>query len=339
MYLSKRNNGIWYLWFHDAMGKKRKVSTGALTKPDALKFLRDFKEHDAKRKVKLTGKTLKEFHEDFKTYSASIHTPKTQESNDNAFRELIRIVGDVRLDKVGIREIEGFLATKKAEASDFTAKKYYAHLSAAFETAHRWHYLTSNPWRQVAKPKTLEKTPLFFSKREMKTFLGVISDSQFRNLVLVGVNTGMRLGELLHLKWTDIDTGTRIVYVRNSGDFTTKSKRNRVIPMNGFLWKLFRGMRSDENLLVFHNSTGGVMDEHKVSKIFKAYVEKAGLNSGLHFHSLRHTFGSWLVQAGVPIYEVQRLMGHSNIQITANYAHLQPNQLQTAVSRLNLAQT
>ena len=55
---------------------------------------------------------------------------------------------------------------------------------------------------------------------------------------------------------------------------------------------------------------------------------------GLHFHSLRHTFASWLVQEGVSLYEVQRLLGHSNISVTEIYAHLQPCQLHSAVNKL-----
>ena len=138
MFLSKRSNGIYYLWLDDDFGKRQKVSTGCRHKPEAIKFFRDFKEGERKRRSAITLKTLKQFFSDYQSYSASVHTVKTQKSSDNAFRELIRIVGDMRLDKLGVMGIENFLATKKAEASEWTARKYYISLSSAFETAKRW---------------------------------------------------------------------------------------------------------------------------------------------------------------------------------------------------------
>lgn len=66
------------------------------------------------------------------------------------------------------------------------------------------------------------------------------------------------------------------------------------------------------------------------------YVHKLGLNEKLHFHSLRHTFASWLVQNGVSLYEVQKLLGHGNISVTQVYAHLQPERLHSTVNRISI---
>jgi site-specific recombinase XerD len=87
--------------------------------------------------------------------------------------------------------------------------------------------------------------------------------------------------------------------------------------------------------LVFHFK-GKAINPNWVSKTFKAYARKAGLNDKLHFHSLRHTFASWLVQDGVSIYEVQKLLGHSSVKVTEVYSHLAASELHGAVNRLNL---
>jgi len=68
-----------------------------------------------------------------------------------------------------------------------------------------------------------------------------------------------------------------------------------------------------------------------VSKSFKRYIRQAGLNNDLKFHSLRHTYASYLVQGGVSLYVVQKLLGHSDIKTTEIYAHLSPESLQEAV--------
>jgi site-specific recombinase XerD len=74
---------------------------------------------------------------------------------------------------------------------------------------------------------------------------------------------------------------------------------------------------------------------HRISRCFKTAVRKAGINENIHFHSLRHTFASWLVQKGVSLYEVSRLLGHTNIKTTQIYSHLAPGNLINAVKKLD----
>lgn len=76
--------------------------------------------------------------------------------------------------------------------------------------------------------------------------------------------------------------------------------------------------------------------EDLVTKKFKDYVREAGINPKLHFHSLRHTFATWLVQSGVSIYEVQKLLGHSNISVTQICSHLAARELHEAVEKISI---
>jgi site-specific recombinase XerD len=78
-----------------------------------------------------------------------------------------------------------------------------------------------------------------------------------------------------------------------------------------------------------------IIRDYDLSKLFKRYVLRADLNPKLKFHSLRHTFASWLVQKGVSIYEVSKLLGHSDIRVTQIYAHLTLDNLRSAVELLN----
>ncbi len=73
-----------------------------------------------------------------------------------------------------------------------------------------------------------------------------------------------------------------------------------------------------------------------VTKKFRHCARKAGLNRRVHFHSLRHTFATWLVQGNVSIYEVQKLLGHSSISVTQVYSHLAASELQEAVKKLEI---
>ncbi len=147
MFLSKRSNGVWYLWFDDELGRKQKVSTRCTLKSDALKFLQTYRQDEHER-VSLSLIT-----EDYLTYSRSVHTAKSQKRMSIALREFKRIVGDLPLHRIGVREMEQFLAVKKSEVSERTARTYFVTLASAFETARRWNCVSTNPFRLVEKPR------------------------------------------------------------------------------------------------------------------------------------------------------------------------------------------
>jgi integrase len=242
-------------------------------------------------------------------------------------------VGDPPLHKIGIREIEHFLAVKKVEASEWTAKKYHATIASAFETARHWGMLIVNPFRSVTKPKVRDAQPAHFTKRDFQSLLAVVPDRDFRELCICAVSSGLRLGELHSLRWIDVDFVRKVIMVQNSDTFTTKSKRNRVVPMGEQLWHLLavrREAASDARVFPMKSA------DH-TSKVFKRYIRLAGLSEKLHFHSLRHTFATWLVQDGVPIYGVQKLLGHSSVKMTEVYSHLAASELHSAVNKINLA--
>ena len=244
------------------------------------------------------------------------------------------MLGDLSLSRVGVRELDTFLAAKNIKSSEHTIRKHYVTLASAFERARKWGYITKNPFKEVEKPKLKEVQPAHFSRGEFQQLLGIVNDNDFRELCIAAVSTGMRMGELIALEWSNIDFVRKVIAVQNSDKFTTKSKKNRVIPMNERLWRMLANRKEVASCeLVFHEG-GRKLDRFKLSRTFKQVVIRAGLNNKLHFHSLRHTFATWLVQNGVGIYEVQKLLGHSSIAVTQVYAHLAPSELHVAVDKI-----
>jgi integrase len=283
--------------------------------------------------------TLGGFAKEYERYARSVHTAKTVETYQTAFRELIRVQGDRPLKSIGIREIERFLAAKKVEASDFTARKYYISLASAFEQAVRWGYIMENPFRKVPKPKVAEILPVYFTESEFRLFLSAVKDKDFAELCITGFLTGLRLGELINLRWTDLDFLGKKILVQNHDDFTTKSKRSRVVPMTDEMLELLterkRHIRSESDL-VFPNRYGRKLNVGLVEHKFKESVRAAGLNGKLHFHSLRHSFASALVLSGVSLYAVSKLLGHSQTKTSEIYSHLLPGGLHNEVNMLRL---
>jgi len=337
MFLSKAPSGFYYLYFEDELGNRRKRSTKCTYKADALKFLQQFKISEDDKRSRLKKQLLSQFLPDFLNYSKSIHTEKTQRCFKVAFRELIRIIGDIPLHKISIREIEAFLSIKKAEASEWTARKYYISLASAFETALRWKCIPCNPFRNIEKPKIREYQPAYFMKDEFRKLLVTIQDRDFKELCFFAVLTGLRLGEIISLEWSQIDFVRKVILVQNTKTFTTKSKKNRTVPMNDIIWKMLAVRKENASSeLIFHLQWKKLSEEY-VSKNFKRYIRKAGLNDRLHFHSLRHTFASWLVQDGVSIYVVKDLLGHSDVKTTQIYSHLQPESLHAEVNKISVS--
>lgn len=340
MFLSKRpTNGVYYLFFTDELGKRKGVSTRCKLKADAVKFLRQFNEVEHEKRMNLSRVSLSQFKQTYLEHSNGVHTARTRENCETAFNMFEEFVGDMPLHQIGIKEIETFLAKRKEKRSAWNARNYYIVLSAAFETAKRWGNILDNPFRKVAKPKVPELVPLFLTRPDFAELMKKIDDRDFKELVVTAVSTGMRLGELQHLGWNAIDLATKTIAVTNTEQFTTKNRRCRTVPMteNLFIILLARKERAtNETELVFHQS-GCILKRDYVSKTFKRYVVDAGLDKKLHFHSLRHTFASWLAQDGVSLYTIQKFLGHSSSSVTQIYSHLQPEQLHATVNRLNLS--
>ena len=336
MYLSKRR-GIWYLFFVDETGAQRKRSTHSRTKPDALAFVKQFNAEEDERRRKLKPISLSDFQRSYVAYSRSIHTKKTVEASESALRLFTKsLTQETALHTITATDCERFLAAKSTEASAWSARKYYLALSASFERAKLWGHILDNPWRKVKKPKPAEVIPAFFTRDEFKVLCGKIEDRDFRELVVVGALTGLRLGELTAAEWDWFDLKRRTVTVQNLNNFTTKSKKVRVVPLcdEALTVLLARNERS-RDAKVF-TVKGRSLDRCPVSHTFKKHVRAAKLNDRLHFHSLRHTFASWLVQGGVSLYQVTKLLGHSSTAVTEIYAHLVPSDMHGVLGPLHL---
>lgn len=281
--------------------------------------------------------TLEGFKKEFLEYSSGVHSKNTVKVNYWAFMEFIKIVGNRPLHSISIREIEHFLSVKKKEATEWTARKHYGSLASAFEKAVQWDLIKVNPFRKVKKPKPPEVLPLFFSEDEFNTLMGCVQSRDFRELCITALLSGLRLGELLSLRWNDIDFTSKVILVKNSESFTTKSRMNRTVPMSEELFRLLgerKGNIRKESAFVFHNERGEPLKPQTVSQQFKKYVRRAGLNDKLHFHSLRHSFATHLAKKSVPLFAIQKLLGHSTSKTTEIYSHLLPQQLHREVNVL-----
>lgn len=189
-------------------------------------------------------------------------------------------------------------------------------------------------------PKLPKPDPAYINHSQLDLILEKEKNEDFKDIYILAFHSGMRLNEILNLKWYSIDFSNREIKVQNTDSFTTKSKRDRAIPMNQTLLEMLRKrvpkvLSISKNEYVFGKTKGVKYCQFYTSKKFKKAVIGAELSDKIHFHSLRHSFISNLVQRGCSLAVVQQLAGHSQISVTMGYAKLKNENLQSAVKLLD----
>jgi integrase len=230
------------------------------------------------------------------------------------------------------------------EVSSATQAHRYRHLRAFFNWCEKENLLSSNPIEEVSKPREGERKVAPLTSEDMEKLFEAISnhreqmegrpgpnpdDTWLKEIVSVSVGTGLRRGELLNLRWEDInlDEGSEHLLVRNreSEGFRVKSGSERYVHLVGVALRTLRTMREKRSprpdAVVFVDDKDRPIKPDRVSKRFKFYVRKAGLSERLTFHSCRHETGTRLADAGVPIHEIQGFLGHQDLMTTRKYIH------------------
>lgn len=172
----------------------------------------------------------------------------------------------------------------------------------------------------------------WLSEKEEATLLAFAPD-YFRPAIVISINSGLRDAELRKLTWADVDFERGVLTIRH-----TKSKRDRVVPMNETLRRTLQQIpRHMTCPHVFTNAKTGRMLTHGFNNTtWKKTLKRAGITK-LRWHDLRHTFASRLAQKGVPLQVIKELLGHSTLQMVLRYAHLQQQNLRDAVAALDPA--
>lgn len=222
--------------------------------------------------------------------------------------------------------------------------------------------LMRNVSEAVTLPKVVKKEVRIMTSKEEKLFIRALEGERLKPAFITDLNTGLRLGELLGLSWDNVDFQNKVIKVRQSlnrlknlddnaqtktrlylekGLKTKKSRRD--IPISDYLvsvLKQHKQLQSMEgvtniNNLVFCSEAGTPYEPRSFIRKMHAITEKAGIPR-VNVHSMRHTFASRLLEAGVDLKIVQELLGHENISLTADtYTHVSQDLKRSAIDKLN----
>ena len=334
-----RRGKYYHLQFQpDGQNKPKRISTGCIKKNDALKFLVEYKSKLESESV-ITDQTWENFRKDYLEYIKQSHSYAYYIDIRTTFNQFnIYAKDSISLKQITPQMIEKFISDTSLR-SKHQAKKNYVNLKCAFGKAVVWNYLKFNPLRNIKPPKVPSNNPIFINEDELKKIIRKEPSELLRDIYFFAFHTGMRLGEIVNLKWDQVSLSERVIRVQNTKNFTTKGKKERLIPINEKLYlklqrrvpKIIKISNSD---FVF-NKNGFKFNPDYISKNFKAAVRKVkSVNQEFHFHGLRHSFASNLVQKGVSLFVVKELLGHQDLRTTQIYSHLTISSLREAVKAL-----
>lgn len=356
MFLVKNNKSSFYQIVYFVDGKRTTHSTKKTNEQEAVQYLEEFSKgipacRNKKSLANLSSVvssisqktcfkntiTLSEFKEEYLEYSKPAKSKKYLDSILYSFKYFIEYAGNLPLDQIDTRTVDKFINVTFTRTQR-GAHLYYRTLKAALNKAVEWNYLSVNPFTKVKFPKLSKTFPVFISEDELLIILANTSHQHLKDIFTVAFYTGLRLSELINMQWNWIDFLQNQITVKCTDEFLTKSKKERIVPMSekvrAILFRRFNSALHSPGEVVFYNVKGKMLYHDLVSKQFKKIVRKSNLSEKIHFHTLRHSFASLLVQKGVSLYVVKELLGHEDLATTQIYSHLQKQNLMDAVNLL-----
>ncbi len=342
----KRGN-TWYAYWRDPAGGQHAKAIGT-RKKDAEAFV-------ARMQTQVVDGTYHEIAEitfpDFaeqwlRDYATVQVKPSTLLNYNSMLRSsLVPFFGAVPLSAIRTADVQRYVAKRLATGvSAATVQKALIMLKGMLKQAVQWDYLRVNPAAMVKAPRREHREMDFLTPDEIPPLLDAF-DAEWRPLFFAAIFTGMRLGELLALQWSDIDWRGQSIRVRRSvwqGHFQEPKTRNavRTIGLSPRLAAVLMDRKLDapwnDHDLVFTTPEGGMVDPDNLRhRVFEPTLRIAGFRK-MRIHDLRHTFASLLINQGENLKYVQMQLGHASITTTVDrYGHLMPDAHKGASQRLD----
>ncbi|HXX57524.1 MAG TPA: tyrosine-type recombinase/integrase [Thermodesulfovibrionales bacterium] len=323
----RKDSKIWWLSIN-VHGRRLRLPTGTQNKKKAEvihgKALADIQEGKWFEKQK--AKTIT-FSEMVTKYLQKYHRIR----DEHTLKRLLPVFGQLTLAEITTEMISDYRDERLKKVKIATIYQELSLMRRMFNVARReWKWTKENPVADLSFAVGNKNARERWLTVEEEKFLLTAATNPFwlKTLLIVALHTGMRRAEILNLTWKDIDFNRRLLTVTRS-----KNGEKRAIPLSQTLLSSLRGFNRVVDL-------SGKVFPVSVRCLRQAYdkvLVKAGLKD-CHFHDLRHTFATRLVQNGVDLYKVKELLGHKTIQMTMRYAHHYPESLRSSVEVLDSCQ-
>ncbi len=352
--ISRRQDGRWEArYYADTLdGRKRKTLYGKTRKEVAEKLAKAIAAQEEPQTFVPTNITVREF---FAQYEDAVRDTMKRRSletyQDIARLHLIPEFGTMRLKELTREQVQRLYTRKRDQGlSAARVRRIHGVLSSALNTAVRWRLLDHNVCREVSPPRVPPPEIRPFNRDEAKRFLAAAKDDRYQALYVLGLTTGMRLGEIGGLCWSSLDTDAHVVRVQRAlitgrGGQTFESPKTPGSRRSIGLTKLavealerhrkcqeLEGFSVEGKALVFTNMAGKPINpSHLICRSFKPIIKRTGLPNTNFHAATRHTFCCLALQQGINARTISLAMGHSSVAFTLQkYASYIPNYGDTA---------
>lgn len=340
-YIEKRN-GKWRakVSWNDVDGKRHtKSKQGFDTKRQAMQWASEMEVAKGKNQISHQDPTFADY---FLDWANTYKIPNTSANTQNRYRHvhgrIVDYFGQVKLSKVTRRQYQQFINEYGADHSKSTMQKVHGTIRSCVSDAMSEGIIHHNFTDRINLVWNDENTMQveYLSVAEIKMLIssllnGVKPNYTSRYMILCAIYTGLRLGEILALEWTDIDYVAHTISITKSYDYAAKrtkepktaSSKRTVRVSAGFL-DMIAPLKINHKERVFAPVDGSYISSSAVNKTLKKQLKACGLvKKDFHFHSLRHSHVALLLYEGVPLYAISKRLGHADMAITARkYAYL-----------------
>lgn len=322
---------IWWITYTGPDSIRRFESTKTISKDEAEYILacrrKEIKEGIIPELIRIKKYTFSELAHEYIKWA---ERQKGYQQKKNLIKHLINKFGHYPLMFFSTKMLEHYQTEKLQNNKPATVNRHTSTLKHMFTKAVDWEMVNKDVREKIRKVKQLpenNKRLRFLTKDECNALITACGP-HLKPIVITALTTGMRKGEILKLKWDQVDLTHGFILLED-----TKNRKRREIPISQGLRETFLGLlrRIDSPWVFYDMKTGKPYQDVKTS--FQTALRRTRIRD-FRFHDLRHTFASHLVMAGVDIITVKELLGHMSLDMTLRYAHLAPSHKVKAMETL-----
>ncbi len=211
---------------------------------------------------------------------------------------------------------------KEIDPREFLLKNSYKSKSTMRSNYFALKFFYENVLKQKFKEeiplaKNESKIPVVLSKEEVQKLFDVTLNLKHKFALMLLYYTGIRLNELINLKWEDLDFDRKVIHLK-----TTKGNHQRIIFLHNKLIQIITFLGLEKKGFILISNRNKKYNQRSIQQIIKNAVKKTGINKKVTPHSLRHSFATHLLDSGADIRHIQRLLGHKDLKTTQIYTHV-----------------
>lgn len=258
---------------------------------------------------------LKKLEIELKISKASPHTVTNYIKQNHA----LLVFSETDPDEISTDDIKHYLAENLTNSASSTIILFLAAIKYAYS-----NILKSDPTLTIKRPKKENHLPIVLSKSEVKLILSKIKNEKSNLIISLIYATGFRVSELTNLKTKDLNLPEKMGHIRQS-----KGNKDRIFNIPEFLFNQVKNQVEQQNKFnqeYLFSGRNGKISVRNIQKIISSAAKRAGLQN-VHTHTLRHSFATHLLEDGVDIRKIQKLLGHANLSTTQIYTHVSNEEL------------